>query len=52
LAKSNGEAKRLIEGGGVRLGTEKVGSPDTVVEIPSEGAVLRVGKKQAVRLVH
>ncbi len=52
LAKSKGEAKRLIENGGVRLGSDKVASPDAgLADLPLDGVVLRVGKKQAVRLI-
>ncbi|MFH0917396.1 MAG: tyrosine--tRNA ligase [bacterium] len=52
LASSNGEAKRLVEQGGVRL-------DDTVLEDPGaefapetlRGAVLQVGKRKFVRLI-
>lgn len=52
LAKSKGEAKRLIEGGGIRLNDEKVASFDA--DIPSEllqsGFVLHKGKKQHLKI--
>lgn len=54
LAGSRGEARRLVENGGVRLGHEKVSDPDLVVTgalIGEQGIVLRVGKKRAVRVV-
>lgn len=54
LAKSRGEARRLIAGGAVRMGNDKVESEDVVVtaeHVAGEGLVLRVGKKRAVRIV-
>ena len=49
LCASGGEAKRLIQGGGVTLGGEKVASPETEVEI-ADGQVLRAGKRKFLRL--
>lgn len=54
LAKSRGEARRLVEGGGVRIGQDRVADTEGMLkasEIGTEGAVLRVGKKRAVRIV-
>ncbi len=52
LAKSRGEARRLVQGGGVRLDNEKVSDVEAILEaLPADGAVLRVGKKRAVRVV-
>lgn len=48
LAKSNSEARRLVEQGGVSLGEERVGDPAATVPGPT---VLWAGKKRAVRLV-
>lgn len=52
LAKSKGEAKRLIEGGGIRLNDDKVVSFDA--DIPSAlletGFVLHKGKKQHIKI--
>ena len=52
LAKSKGEAKRLIEGGGIRLNDDKVASFDA--DIPSalleKGFVLHKGKKQHIKI--
>ena len=48
FAKSKGEARRLIAGGGVRLGEHRVEQAEALVDGP---AVLWKGKKQAVRLV-
>lgn len=50
LAPSRGEARRLIEQGGVRLRDEKVLDPTAVVEIHS-GDILKVGKRKFARLV-
>jgi tyrosyl-tRNA synthetase len=53
LAKSNNDARRLIQGGGVRLNTEKVSDENLQVPAPSqEGTVLQVGRKKFVRLVN
>lgn len=52
LAKSKGEAKRLIDGGGIRLNDDKVASFDA--DIPSAlletGFVLHKGKKQHIKI--
>lgn len=52
LANSNGEARRLIDGGGVKINSEPVESRR--YEVSAEellGAVLQVGKRKFVRLV-
>ncbi len=49
LCKSKGEARRVVQQGGVRLDGEPVGSADTRIE-PNE-AVLQRGKRHFVRLV-
>jgi len=52
LSKSNGEARRLIQGGGVSIDGEKLTDP--FVSMPSKdlkGKVLRVGKHQFRKLV-
>ena len=42
--KTNGEARRLVQGGGVRINGEKISDP--YYKISSEdGQVLQVGKK-------
>ena len=48
LAKSRGAARRLIQQGGARIGREKVGDIDAVVD---GEAVVWAGKKRAVRVV-
>lgn len=52
LAKSAGEGRRLIDGGGVRLNDEPL-APKTYNLDPSqvEGAFIQVGKRRAVQLV-
>lgn len=49
FAKSNGEGRRLIQGGGVKLDGDKVSDPEATVD--TLGVVLRVGKKRFVRLI-
>lgn len=49
-AKSNNEARRLIQQGGVRLAGERVTNPDQVVRL-TEPTVLQVGKLWFARLV-
>jgi tyrosyl-tRNA synthetase len=50
LAASRGEARRLVEQGGVRLDGRAIERPDEVIEL-GIGAVLQVGKRRFVRLV-
>jgi len=50
LATSKGEARRLIDGGGVRLDREKVTGYDLVVEPGDAARVLQVGKRRFARL--
>jgi tyrosyl-tRNA synthetase len=51
LAKSNNEARRLIEGGGVTIGPEKQKVSDANLSILfADGLILRVGKRNVVRL--
>lgn len=49
LAESKGDARRKIEQGGVSIGGEKI-SVDAAVSEDSVGKVLKVGKKDFVRL--
>jgi tyrosyl-tRNA synthetase len=50
LTKSTGEARRLIEQGGVRLNGEKVESIEEMVMVEEE-AVLQVGKRKFMQLI-
>ncbi len=49
LASSNGEARRLIEQGGVRINGETVESAN-LDWAPEDGAVLQVGRRKFVRI--
>ncbi len=49
LCASGGEAKRLIQGGGVSLDGEKISSPDTEIEL-KDNMVLRAGKRKFIRI--
>ncbi len=53
LAKTNGDARRLVQGGGVRVNDEKVADPRqslTVNDVCEGHIVLRAGKKRFLRL--
>lgn len=49
-ADSKGQARRLVQGGGVSLGGNKITDPFTNVK-PDDGHILKVGKRKFVRLV-
>lgn len=52
LVSSNGEARRLIKGGGVKIDGEKVQDEKATLELVSGlNVVLRAGKKKFVRLI-
>ena len=53
LCKSRGEARRMIQGGAVKINGEKVDEdgPFLAEWVVDGGAVLRVGKKRAARIV-
>jgi tyrosyl-tRNA synthetase len=50
LAASVGEARRLIEQGGVKINGEKASNTNADVEISGEGALLQVGKRKFLRV--
>jgi tyrosyl-tRNA synthetase len=51
LASSNREARRLVQGGGVRLNGERVEDPEMTVPVDRLGdALLQVGRKKWVRI--
>lgn len=50
LAPSKGEARRLIQQGGVTLNDQKVTDANTVVDL-SDAAIIKKGKKQVVKVV-
>ncbi|MDD4224294.1 MAG: tyrosine--tRNA ligase [Candidatus Cloacimonetes bacterium] len=49
LCSSNGEAKRLVQGGGVSVDGLRIGSTDAEIEV-RDGMVLRAGKRKFLRL--
>ena len=49
MAPSNSEARRLMEGGGVKVDGEAKTDRDFVLE-PKDGMVVQVGKRKFVRL--
>ncbi|MCB9679899.1 MAG: tyrosine--tRNA ligase [Alphaproteobacteria bacterium] len=54
LAKSRSEARRLVQGGGVSVGGDKLDDVDAILPadaLADDGVVVRVGKKRAVRFV-
>ncbi|MDR1425953.1 MAG: tyrosine--tRNA ligase [Rickettsiales bacterium] len=52
FVKSNGEAKRLIEGGGVKIGGEKIANADHIVQVRGDRwqFELSIGKKKTARI--
>lgn len=49
LVPSNGEARRMIQGGGVRIDQEKVSDVQLRV-VPQDGMVLQVGKRKFAKI--
>lgn len=49
LCPSTSEARRLIEGGGVTVNEQRISDPNARLT-PSDGLLIRVGKRRAVRL--
>jgi tyrosyl-tRNA synthetase len=49
LAQSNGEARRLVQQGGVRVDDEKVTDPHMEI-VPMNGMILRAGKRRFARI--
>ena len=49
MASSNGEARRLIAGGGVTFDNEKINDPD--LEITAKEGILKVGKRKFARII-
>jgi len=50
MAKSNGEARRLIAGGGVSFEGKKISDPNYEFDLPLEG-ILKIGKKRFLKIV-
>ncbi len=51
LCKSKGDAKRQVQGGGVRRDSEKVTDVDEIVRVADLPTVLQYGKRHFVRIV-
>jgi len=54
LARSHGDARRLVQGGGVKIDGARADDPERILDPGSfgrDGIVVRVGKARAVRLV-
>lgn len=51
FAESKGDARRKIEQGGVELGGEKITDPNSVLVADHSGKVLKIGKKDFVKIV-
>jgi len=51
LAASKGEARRLIEQGGVKVNGEKASASNADISIDSEGILLQVGKRKFLKLI-
>ncbi len=49
MASSKGDARRLIEQGGVKINGEKATSANADIEIPSDGVLIQVGKRKFLR---
>ncbi len=50
MAKSNGEARRLIEGGGLSLDGEKISDVNMELKSPFEG-IIKAGKRRFVKVI-
>ena len=50
LASSKGEARRLIEQGGVKVNNEKVSAANSEIVIDSNGVLLQVGKRKFLKV--
>lgn len=51
LAASKGEARRLIEQGGVKVNSEKATAPNADIAIDNEGVLLQVGKRKFLKMI-
>ena len=51
MVPSKAEAKRLIQGGGVKLKSDKVNDPNYLVTQNDKNSVLQIGKRKFVRIV-
>lgn len=51
LAGSKGEARRLIDQGGVRINGHKAAGAGALVEVTTDGALLQVGKRKFLKVI-
>ena len=51
MVPSKGEAKRLIEGGGVKLKSERIDDPNFLVTTEHKNSVLQIGKRKFIRII-
>ena len=51
LVSSKSEAKRLIEGGGVKLKSKRVDDPNLLITSNDKNSVLQIGKRKFVKIV-
>lgn len=51
LVPSKAEAKRLIDGGGVKLKSIKIGDPNLIITEKDKNSVLQIGKRKFIRIV-
>lgn len=51
LAASKGEARRLIEQGGVKVNNEKASAANAEITINNDGVLLQVGKRKFLKVV-
>lgn len=50
LATSKGEARRLVEQGGVKVGDKVINDINAAVEIPADGVLVQKGKRHFIRV--
>ena len=48
---SKAEAKRLIDGGGVKLKSNKITDPNLLITEKDKNSVLQIGKRKFVKIV-
>jgi len=51
LAKSKGEARRLIEQGGIKIAGEVIKDINKIIEIPKDGVLVQRGKRQFIKVI-
>lgn len=51
MVASNGEARRMIEQGGVSIDGNRIADQNALIEIAGDGIILKVGKRRFARIV-